>query len=94
MATTKVVDMLTAGSSALSFDEYLYKTTSTSDEKIQASTLRDYMLNGVTPGEGLSKTTVNAGGASANPVATLDFAVSDVTAATVTAASGLSLIHI
>ena len=88
MATTKVVDMLTAGSSALAFNDYFYKTTSVSDEKMQASTLRDYMLSGVTPGEGLSKTTVNAGGASANPVATLDFAVSDVTAATVTAASG------
>ena len=88
MATTKVVDMLTAGSSALAFNDYFYKTTSVSDEKMQASTLRDYMLSGVTPGEGLTKTTVNAGGASANPVATLDFAVSDVTAATVTAAAG------
>ena len=88
MATTKVVDMATTPTSGIPFDDYFYKTTSVTDEKTQASTLRDYVLSGVTAGEGLSKTTANAGGASANPVATLDFAVSDVTAATVTAAAG------
>ena len=88
MATTKVVDMATTPTSGIPFDDYFYKTTSTTDEKTQASTLRDYMLSGITAGEGLSKTTANSGGGSANPVATLDFAVSDVTAATVTAAAG------
>ena len=86
MATTKVVDMVGTSSSEIPYDDYFYKTTPTTDERTQASIVRDYVLSGVTAGEGLSKTTTPY--ADANPVATLDFKTSDITAATVTAAAG------
>tara|TARA_R100000808_G_scaffold20226_1_gene43841 strand:+ start:9564 stop:11099 length:1536 start_codon:yes stop_codon:yes gene_type:complete len=86
MATTKVVDMLATSSSEIPYDDYFYKTTPTTDERTQASIVRDYVLSGVTAGEGLSKTTTPY--ADANPVATLDFKTSEITAATVTAAAG------
>ena len=86
MATTKVVDMVGTSSSAIPYDDYFYKTTPTTDERTQASIVRDYVLSGVTAGEGLSKSTTPY--ADANPVATLDFKTSEITAATVTAAAG------
>ena len=86
MATTKVVDMVGTSSSEIPYDDYFYKTTPTTDERTQASIVRDYVLSGVTAGEGLSKTTTPY--ADANPVATLDFKTSEITAATVTAAAG------
>ena len=67
MATTKVVDMAATSSSAIPYDDYFYKTTPTTDERTQASIVRDYVLSGVTAGEGLSKTTTPY--ADANPVA-------------------------
>ena len=56
MATTKVIDMTARSSSALAYDDYLYLTGESPnlDEKMQASVLRDYTLQGV-------KTSANSG---------------------------------
>ena len=56
MATKKVIDMTARSSSALAYDDYLYLTGESPDidEKMQASVLRDYTLQGV-------KTSANSG---------------------------------
>jgi len=80
MATTKVINMTARTSSNLAYDEYLYLTgeTPSIDNKMQASVLRDFVLSGVDPGLGLTKTTTAY--SAANPVATLDLDVSELTA--------------
>ena len=80
MATTKVINMTARTSSNLAYDEYLYLTGETPiiDNKMQASVLRDFVLSGVDPGLGLTKTTTAY--SAANPVATLDLDVSGLTA--------------
>ena len=45
MATTKVVDMAATSSSAIPYDDYFYKTTPTTDERTQASIVRDYAVS-------------------------------------------------
>ena len=56
MPTKKVIDMTARSSSALAYDDYLYLTGESPnlDEKMQASVLRDYTLQGV-------KTSANSG---------------------------------
>jgi hypothetical protein len=56
MPTKKVIDMTARSSSSLSYDDYVYltKTTPLTDEKMQASVMRDYVLSGV-------KTNANSG---------------------------------
>ena len=49
MAVEKVIDMTARSSSGLAYDDYLYLTREAplTDEKVGASVLRDFMLNGV-----------------------------------------------
>ena len=79
MATTKVINMTARTTSNLAYDEYLYLTgeTPSIDNKMQASVLRDFVLSGIDPGLGLTKSTTAY--SAANPVATLDLDVSELT---------------
>ena len=56
MATKKVIDMTARGSSSLAYNDYVYLTKEAppTDEKMQASVMRDYVLSGV-------KTSANSG---------------------------------
>ena len=55
MAVEKVIDMTARSSSGLAHDDYLYLTREAplTDEKVGASVLRDFMLNGIDVGDGL-----------------------------------------
>ena len=83
MATKKVIDMTARGSSSLAYNDYVYLTKEAppTDEKMQASVMRDYVLSGV-------KTSANSGLAqtsTAYAYANPDYELSlDVTNLTVT----------
>ena len=82
MAVEKVIDMTARSSSGLAYDDYLYLTREAplTDEKVGASVLRDFMLNGVEVGDGLDKSTT--GYASSNPVATISLDLAELAAVT------------
>jgi hypothetical protein len=83
MATTKVIDMAARSSSALAYDDYLYLTGESPnlDEKMQASVLRDYTLQGVktSSNSGLAQTSTPY--ATSNPDRELSLDVDNLTAA-------------
>ena len=83
MATTKVIDMAARSSSALAYDDYLYLTGESPnlDEKMQASVLRDYTLQGVktSANSGLAQTSTPY--ATSNPDRELSLDVDNLTAA-------------
>ena len=83
MATTKVIDMSARSSSALAYDDYLYLTGESPnlDEKMQASVLRDYTLQGVktSANSGLAQTSTPY--ATSNPDRELSLDVDNLTAA-------------
>ena len=56
MPTKKVIDMTARSSSSLAYNDYVYLTKEVpqTDEKMQASVLRDYALSGI-------KTSANSG---------------------------------
>ena len=83
MATKKVIDMTARSSSALAYDDYLYLTGESPniDEKMQASVLRDYTLQGVktSANSGLAQTSTPY--ATSNPNRELSLDVDNLTAA-------------
>ena len=83
MPTKKVIDMTARSSSALAYDDYLYLTGESPnlDEKMQASVLRDYTLQGVktSANSGLAQTSTPY--ATSNPDRELSLDVGNLTAA-------------
>ena len=83
MPTKKVIDMTARSSSALAYDDYLYLTGESPnlDEKMQASVLRDYTLQGVktSANSGLAQTSTPY--ATSNPDRELSLDVDNLTAA-------------
>ena len=83
MPTKKVIDMTARSSSALAYDDYLYLTGESPnlDEKMQASVLRDYTLQGVktSSNSGLAQTSTPY--ATSNPDRELSLDVDNLTAA-------------
>ena len=83
MPTKKVIDMTARSSSALAYDDYLYLTGESPnlDEKMQASVLRDYTLQGVktSANSGLAQTSTPY--ATSNPDRQLSLDVDNLTAA-------------
>ena len=82
MAVEKVIDMTARSSSGLAYDDYLYLTRESplTDEKVGASVLRDFMLDGVEVGDGLDKSTT--GYASSNPVTTISLDLAELSTIT------------
>ena len=83
MPTKKVIDMTARSSSALAYDDYLYLTGESPnlDEKMRASVLRDYTLQGVktSANSGLAQTSTPY--ATSNPDRELSLDVDNLTAA-------------
>ena len=82
MATKKVIDMTARGSSALAFNDFVYLTKEVplTDEKMQASVMRDYVLSGIktSANSGLAQTSTAY--AFANPDYELSLDVTNLTA--------------
>ena len=76
MATKKVIDMTARVSSSLSYDDYVYLTKEVplTDEKMQASVMRDYVLSGVktSANSGLAQTSTSYAAANPDYELTLD----------------------
>jgi hypothetical protein len=82
MATKKVIDMTARSSSNLAYDDFVYLTKEVplTDEKMQASVMRDYVLSGVktSANSGLAQTSTPY--ATSNPDRELSLDVTNLTA--------------
>jgi len=82
MATKKVIDMTARSSSNLAYDDFVYLTKEVplTDEKMQASVMRDYVLSGVktSANSGLAQTSTPY--ATSNPDRELSLDVANLTA--------------
>ena len=82
MATKKVIDMTARSSSNLAYNDFVYLTKEVplTDEKMQASVMRDYVLSGVktSANSGLAQTSTSY--AAANPDYELSLDVANLTA--------------
>ena len=90
MATKKVIDMTARGSSSLAFNDFVYLTKEVplTDEKMQASVMRDYVLSGIktSSNSGLAQTSTSY--VFANPDYELSVDVNNLTTVGGTASTG------
>ena len=84
MPTKKVIDMTARSSSSLAYNDYVYLTKEVpqTDEKMQASVLRDYALSGIktSANSGLAQTSSSY--ASSNPEYELSLDVNNLSVVT------------
>jgi len=89
MATKKVINMTARSSSSLAYDDFVYLTKETplTDEKMQASVMRDYVLSGIktSSNSGLAQTSTSY--AAANPDYEISFDANNLTTLATTANS-------
>ena len=93
MPTKKVIDMTARSSSSLAYNDFLYLTKEAplTDEKVQASTVRDFVLSGVKTSSNSGLAQTSSSYASSNPEYELSLDVNNLAVVTPVAGDYISI---
>jgi len=93
MPTKKVIDMTARSSSSLAYNDFLYLTKEVplTDEKVQASTVRDFVLSGVKTSSNSGLAQTSSSYASSNPEYELSLDVNNLAVVTPVAGDYISI---